>query len=185
MPPRLGGRGDADADTERGDHRCRHVWHLHGGQTAGRRHRHLHRSSSRPTRSAAPGATTPIPGLNCDVPSRFYSYSFRPNPEWSRLHAARRRRSTSYFRQVADRARHPRRTSDSAPRSPPREYARSQWWMIDRSGRGGLRHPGHRDRGAAGARAIRTSRGWTRSPARRSTHPAGIIRFRCRTSGSG
>lgn len=25
------------------------------------------------------------PGLYCDVPSRYYSYSFRPNPEWSRL----------------------------------------------------------------------------------------------------
>lgn len=22
------------------------------------------------------------PGLECDVPSRYYSYSFRPNPEW-------------------------------------------------------------------------------------------------------
>ena len=25
------------------------------------------------------------PGLTCDVPSRFYTYSFRPNPDWSRL----------------------------------------------------------------------------------------------------
>ncbi len=25
------------------------------------------------------------PGLTCDVPSRFYSFSFRPNPTWSRL----------------------------------------------------------------------------------------------------
>src|SRR3981189_3423323 len=25
------------------------------------------------------------PGLTCDVPSRYYSYSFRPNPEWARL----------------------------------------------------------------------------------------------------
>ena len=40
------------------------------------------------------------PGLTCDVPSRYYSYSFRPNPNWSHLlppgpeiHA--------YFRQVA------------------------------------------------------------------------------------
>lgn len=24
------------------------------------------------------------PGLSCDVPSRFYSYSFEPNPDWSR-----------------------------------------------------------------------------------------------------
>ncbi len=41
------------------------------------------------------------PGLSCDVPSRYYSYSFRPNPDWSRfmspgpeVHA--------YFRQFAD-----------------------------------------------------------------------------------
>ncbi len=25
------------------------------------------------------------PGLTCDIPSRYYSYSFRPNPEWSHL----------------------------------------------------------------------------------------------------
>jgi cation diffusion facilitator CzcD-associated flavoprotein CzcO len=25
------------------------------------------------------------PGLHCDVPSRYYTYSFAPNPEWSRL----------------------------------------------------------------------------------------------------
>src|SRR5919107_5186635 len=23
------------------------------------------------------------PGLSCDVPSRFYQYSFEPNPDWS------------------------------------------------------------------------------------------------------
>ena len=28
------------------------------------------------------------PGLTCDVPSRYYSYSFRPNPNWSHLAAA-------------------------------------------------------------------------------------------------
>ncbi len=25
------------------------------------------------------------PGLYCDIPSPYYSYSFRPNAEWSRL----------------------------------------------------------------------------------------------------
>jgi len=41
------------------------------------------------------------PGLTCDIPSRYYSYSFRPNPDWSHLlppgpeiHA--------YFQQVAE-----------------------------------------------------------------------------------
>lgn len=28
------------------------------------------------------------PGLSCDVPSRFYSYSFAPNPEWSKNFAS-------------------------------------------------------------------------------------------------
>jgi cation diffusion facilitator CzcD-associated flavoprotein CzcO len=27
------------------------------------------------------------PGLTCDVPSRFYSYSFAPNPDWTRTYA--------------------------------------------------------------------------------------------------
>jgi cation diffusion facilitator CzcD-associated flavoprotein CzcO len=40
------------------------------------------------------------PGLTCDVPSRFYSYSFRPNPEWSRLMSPGPE-IQAYFRQVA------------------------------------------------------------------------------------
>ena len=31
------------------------------------------------------------PGLSCDVPSRFYSYSFAPNPDWSSVVLARAR----------------------------------------------------------------------------------------------
>src|SRR4051794_34562484 len=27
------------------------------------------------------------PGLTCDVPARYYSYSFAPNPDWSRVMA--------------------------------------------------------------------------------------------------
>ena len=41
------------------------------------------------------------PGLSCDVPSRFYSYSFRPNPDWSRFMSPGRE-IHRYFRQVAD-----------------------------------------------------------------------------------
>lgn len=41
------------------------------------------------------------PGLSCDVPSRFYSYSFRPNPDWSRFMAPGPE-IHSYFQQVAD-----------------------------------------------------------------------------------
>jgi cation diffusion facilitator CzcD-associated flavoprotein CzcO len=40
------------------------------------------------------------PGLTCDVPSRYYTYSFRPNPDWSRLMPPGPE-IQSYFRQVA------------------------------------------------------------------------------------
>ncbi len=40
------------------------------------------------------------PGLYCDVPSRYYSYSFRPNAEWSRLMPPAAE-IQSYFRAVA------------------------------------------------------------------------------------
>ena len=41
------------------------------------------------------------PGLTCDVPSRFYSYEFRPNPGWSHL-LPPGPEVQGYFRQVAD-----------------------------------------------------------------------------------
>lgn len=41
------------------------------------------------------------PGLTCDVPSRFYAYSFRPNPAWSRFMSSGAE-IQSYFRTVAD-----------------------------------------------------------------------------------
>lgn len=40
------------------------------------------------------------PGLSCDVPSRFYSYSFDPNPDWSSTFAGGRE-IHEYFRRVA------------------------------------------------------------------------------------
>ena len=46
------------------------------------------------------------PGLHCDVPSSFYTYSFRPNPEWSHL-LPPGREIQRYFRQVADERGHP------------------------------------------------------------------------------
>ena len=27
------------------------------------------------------------PGLTCDIPSRYYSYTFAPNPNWSRVYS--------------------------------------------------------------------------------------------------
>ncbi len=41
------------------------------------------------------------PGLSCDVPSRFYSYSFLPNPDWSHAYSPGAE-ILGYFRQVAD-----------------------------------------------------------------------------------
>jgi cation diffusion facilitator CzcD-associated flavoprotein CzcO len=41
------------------------------------------------------------PGLSCDVPSRFYTYSFRPNPEWSRFMSPGPE-VQAYLRKVAD-----------------------------------------------------------------------------------
>jgi cation diffusion facilitator CzcD-associated flavoprotein CzcO len=40
------------------------------------------------------------PGLTCDVPSRFYSYTFRPNPNWSQF-LSPGPEIHGYFRQVA------------------------------------------------------------------------------------
>lgn len=41
------------------------------------------------------------PGLTCDVPSRYYSYSFRPNPDWSHL-LPPGPEVQEYFRRVAE-----------------------------------------------------------------------------------
>ncbi len=41
------------------------------------------------------------PGLSCDVPSRFYSYSFAPNPDWS-TNFSPGPEIWGYFRRVAD-----------------------------------------------------------------------------------
>lgn len=41
------------------------------------------------------------PGLTCDVPSRYYSYRFAPNPKWTRL-LPPGPELQAYFRQVAD-----------------------------------------------------------------------------------
>jgi cation diffusion facilitator CzcD-associated flavoprotein CzcO len=41
------------------------------------------------------------PGLTCDIPSRYYSYSFRPNPDWSHV-LPPGPEIQAYFRQVAD-----------------------------------------------------------------------------------
>src|SRR5919107_5691129 len=42
------------------------------------------------------------PGLACDIPSCYYSYSFEPNPDWSRYYAPGGE-IQRYFARVADR----------------------------------------------------------------------------------
>jgi cyclohexanone monooxygenase len=48
------------------------------------------------------------PGCQCDVPSRLYSYSFAPNPEWTRVYA-HQPEILAYVKAVADRHRLPER----------------------------------------------------------------------------
>ena len=42
------------------------------------------------------------PGLCCDIPSRYYSYSFAPNPDWTSYYSPQAE-IQSYFRRTADR----------------------------------------------------------------------------------
>jgi cation diffusion facilitator CzcD-associated flavoprotein CzcO len=67
------------------------------------------------------------PGLSCDVPSRFYSYSFRPNPSWSRFMSPGPE-IHSYFRQVAtERGIRPHIRFGTEVRSA--RYRDGQWWV--------------------------------------------------------
>lgn len=67
------------------------------------------------------------PGLSCDVPSRYYSYSFRPNPDWSRFMSSGPE-IWSYFKQVASERgirRHIRFGTDVASA----HYRDGRWWV--------------------------------------------------------
>ena len=72
------------------------------------------------------------PGLTCDVPSRYYTYSFRPNPNWSRLLPPGPEIQT-YFQQVADergiRSHIRFGTEVSSAR-----YHHGQWWVTTSAG---------------------------------------------------
>ena len=79
------GPRDGGGDAEGGDHRRRDVGHLHGREASGRGHRHVHdlREGRRGRRDVA---RQHLPGpASATCPSRFYTYSFRPNPAWSRF----------------------------------------------------------------------------------------------------
>ena len=67
------------------------------------------------------------PGLTCDVPSRFYTYSFRPNPDWSRLMSPGPE-IHSYLRQVAtERGIRPHIRFGTDVTSA--RYRDGQWWV--------------------------------------------------------
>ena len=67
------------------------------------------------------------PGLTCDVPSRFYTYSFRPNPAWSRLMSPGPE-IHSYLRQVAtERGIRPHIRFGTDVTSA--RYRDGQWWV--------------------------------------------------------
>lgn len=72
------------------------------------------------------------PGLTCDIPSRYYSYSFRPNPEWSRflppgpeIH--------DYFRAVAD-ERNIRPHIKFGTEVRAAHYRDNRWWLTTDAG---------------------------------------------------
>ena len=72
------------------------------------------------------------PGLHCDVPSRYYTYSFRPNPEWSRSQSPGPE-IQEYFRQVADeRNIRPHICFDTEVHSA--RYRDGQWWLTTSAG---------------------------------------------------
>ena len=72
------------------------------------------------------------PGLSCDVPSSYYAYSFRANPDWSRL-LPPGPEVQAYFRQVADERGirpHIRFGTDITSAG----YRDGQWWVTTAAG---------------------------------------------------
>jgi cation diffusion facilitator CzcD-associated flavoprotein CzcO len=72
------------------------------------------------------------PGLHCDVPSRYYSYSFRPNSEWSKFQSPGPE-IQRYFRTCADEhsigshIRFDTKVTDA-------QYRDGKWWLSTTGG---------------------------------------------------
>ena len=108
------------------------------------------RSSRRPTRSAARGATTPIRG--CTATSRRGTTRIRFGPTRSGRTCCRRRGDpgrTSAASPTSEGIRPHIRFGTEVHRRP--TYRDGRWWLTTSGGGGGLRRPRHRDRCAAGA----------------------------------
>jgi cation diffusion facilitator CzcD-associated flavoprotein CzcO len=72
------------------------------------------------------------PGLTCDVPSRYYTYSFQPNSEWSRL-LPPGAEIQAYFRRVAD-ERGVRRHIRFGTEVESARYQEGRWWITTAAG---------------------------------------------------
>ncbi|GFG68275.1 hypothetical protein MKUB_57650 [Mycobacterium kubicae] len=122
------------------------------------------------------------PGLTCDVPSRYYSYSFRPNPEWSRF-LPPGPEIQAYFQQVARERglhRHIRfGTNVTAAR-----YENGTWRLTTPEGEKRSTCSSPRPE-CCGYPAIPTLRDEKRSPDRPFIPRAGTIPWSCPTSASG
>src|SRR5579875_1296628 len=72
------------------------------------------------------------PGLHCDVPSRYYSYSFRPNSEWSKFQAPGPE-IHRYLRLIADEQNlvHRIRFNTEVTSA---EYHDGEWWVSTAAG---------------------------------------------------
>ena len=124
------------------------------------------------------------PGIACDVPSHFYSYSFEPNPDWSHRFSPGAE-IQAYFEDVARRYGVDGADPLRRRRSTRCAFEDGRWRLAlaDGSTRRGRR----RDRGdgrAAPSRRCPTSRGSTTSPARASTARAGTTPCRSTASAS-
>ena len=105
----------------------------HGDPAQAGGHRGLRRARARATTSAAPGATTPTRAARATCPSHLYSFSFAPNPDWTRTFSPQPE-IRDYLRDCADelgvRRAHPLR-----PRGHERALGRAtrERWRIETS----------------------------------------------------
>ena len=116
------------------------------------------------------------PGLSCDVPSRYYSYTFAPNPGWTHVYSPGREIWAYLDRVARDYGLYDRISLGT-------EVVEARWdgaqWSC---GSGPARSPSTTSSSPARVdsciRTSRRSRVWIRSAARSSTPPSGTTRWR-------
>jgi hypothetical protein len=120
------------------------------------------------------------PGLTCDIPSRYYSYTFAPNPDWSRVYSPGRE-IWSYLDRVAGEFALADRISLGTEVS-------EAHWLAGGCAPAEARRPSTTSssppRAPSCTPSSRISRGWTPSPARCSTRRSGTIRCHFGTAAS-